>query len=534
ILGNVDLGIFHKFTLSGSGLVSFTGNNVIEWVNPEWWGAAGDNTTNDTDAINAALVTAKNVKLTSLTGYYIDDALVFSATRGQILSGVGHQQAKLTIDASFDTTEDGVIELGANRQAVENLRVICDQVDTATRGSMTAFPPIIYAAGRTYTRFENLRFVAAYDGIDVSGAVESVTIDNIQMSFFNHGITMNGASENVNISRLKFGEVETLTANQKTLLHSDDTYGLYITQGNGISISHSWFNVGTAIDFVTGSTIRASIKGCTFLNENAILMASGVVSVSTSDFIGDGTTEQIIQQSAGRLTISSSTFDINADMTNPMIDVTGGQVILNGCVIDTATHDMTAVYGTGLGTKVILTGNHFIKGASTAYSEPTINVVSLAILTATNNTVTPIVTSTGDMIAVDSDSTHIITNNNFSGYDIDLPTTPENMQVSGNVVLAASSIDQENIVGTIKYRIYTGTLGADGTLTRAHTITGPADKIIGWEGLYRTAANTAGMMNAGEITVDGTNINVAGTAAALDSAKYRITLMISSFYDDWS
>ncbi|HEX6183781.1 MAG TPA: hypothetical protein VFZ44_07720 [Pyrinomonadaceae bacterium] len=40
---------------SGAGLVRFTGNKSVNEVSPEWWGAAGDGTTDDTGAVQAAI-----------------------------------------------------------------------------------------------------------------------------------------------------------------------------------------------------------------------------------------------------------------------------------------------------------------------------------------------------------------------------------------------------------------------------------------------------------------------------------------------
>lgn len=535
IKGNIDPGLFQKFDVSAaSSTVAFTSNKVISWVYPEWWGANGDGTTDDETYIDAVLTTGVNVKLTSPLGYYIDDSITFSTTTGQILSGTGQQYAGLLIDASFDTTEDGVIELGANQQTVKDLKIVCDQVDTATRTSMTAFPDIIYAPAREYTKIQNVRIEEAYDGIDITGAVKGVLVDNLEMSFFNRGIQVNGATEDVKLHRMKLGDVGSLSANQQTLLAADDTYGIYVTQANALTITDSHFEVGQPIDFVTGSTIRAQIKGCTFLNENGILMASGVVSVTGSDFIGDGTGEQMIEQSAGQLTLDSCTFDINADMTDPMIDVTGGTFIAKGSIFDTGSNDMQTVYGTGSGSTIILQGNHFLKTTNTSYSDKAIYVVSSAILVAENNFMTAAGTGDGDAIAVDTDSTHIIKNNHFAGYDIDLPTSPENMSVWGNVLLSASDHDQENLVGPVKYKVFTGTLAADGTATIAHSLTFGSQYVIGWYAVYRSGANTMAMMDDGEITVDNTNINVAGTAAALDSAKYRILIFVGGYADDWS
>jgi len=56
ITSNIDAKAFQIF--SGSGTVSFAGNYVETEVYPQWWGAVGDNSTNNTSALNACFTSA--------------------------------------------------------------------------------------------------------------------------------------------------------------------------------------------------------------------------------------------------------------------------------------------------------------------------------------------------------------------------------------------------------------------------------------------------------------------------------------------
>lgn len=61
-----DAGPYQTFTnaLAGQGTVSFRGNRVLAEVYPQWWGAVGDDSTDCTAAIQAALTAHPNVHIT--------------------------------------------------------------------------------------------------------------------------------------------------------------------------------------------------------------------------------------------------------------------------------------------------------------------------------------------------------------------------------------------------------------------------------------------------------------------------------------
>jgi len=80
INGGVDAGLFQIFECQGTGKVAF-GQGAVKEVYPQWWGAKGNGKTDDTSAIQAAIVAgsviyfpegtylAGEIDLTSLTGY---------------------------------------------------------------------------------------------------------------------------------------------------------------------------------------------------------------------------------------------------------------------------------------------------------------------------------------------------------------------------------------------------------------------------------------------------------------------------------
>ena len=512
------------------GEIAFTSNKVIAWMYPEFFGAAGDNSTDDETEINLALFTGLNVRLTSRTGYRVDDELHFGATAGQLIVGNSDQITLISVDSSYDNTEDGVIQWGASGQGVKNIRILF------TRDDETAYSAALDLNAKTFAKVQNVRIEKAYDGIDATGDVYGLLIDGLEISSFNFGIETNGANGDVRLRNLYFSpNVGTLDASQITQMDADNCYGIKMTGATkGFSIS-GHFDIGTGIWMAAGASY-GSVSDTTFVNENGILVAAGNISIGTSTFLVNGTDEQAIEATGGTVSIGGGTqFFITAALSDPAIDISGGaDLILTGSYLSGAANNFIMVYGTGAGTILNLSGNTFNQ-TDAAHAAAVINAVSSAELYAVGNNINT-TTNDNDFIATDTAATgHVITNNRAPGWDIDVAALTNNAVLFGNIVeVGGPDIDQNRLLGKFNIKYFEGTLAGDGTATITHGLTTPANDAIILRGLYRSAANTAGVMDSGELTIDGTNINVAGTAGALDTAKYRIIVIYSSQNTDWS
>jgi hypothetical protein len=63
INGPIEAGPYQIFSWTGTGAVSFGSNSKVSQVYPEWWGAAGDGTTDDTDEVKVAYDAVKGKKI---------------------------------------------------------------------------------------------------------------------------------------------------------------------------------------------------------------------------------------------------------------------------------------------------------------------------------------------------------------------------------------------------------------------------------------------------------------------------------------
>lgn len=97
------LGVFNagrQTVFSGSSAVTFGDTNVVY---PEWWGASGADSNDDTAAINKALLTAKDVELGRGT-YYVSDTLnYYSPSARQKFYGQNPTETKLVWNLATGT-----------------------------------------------------------------------------------------------------------------------------------------------------------------------------------------------------------------------------------------------------------------------------------------------------------------------------------------------------------------------------------------------------------------------------------------------
>ena len=144
IAGNIYAGIGQIF--SGSGTVSFSSATTVY---PEWWGATGDGTTDDDDAIQAALGSgARNICFTAQT--YIFSSTISPDDNQRLFSNHG---STLEVDGSESTTFALLTISGKEHVTVDGLTLDGNQT---TRKTGAAVGGAFIQSGSRWCRLINV------------------------------------------------------------------------------------------------------------------------------------------------------------------------------------------------------------------------------------------------------------------------------------------------------------------------------------------------------------------------------------------
>jgi hypothetical protein len=93
--------IFYN-ALPGESSISFVGNNFLALVFPQWWGARGDNTTDDSNAIQAA-VTAAASRITFFpAATYLTTKAITVTANGATLRGAGYYNSLINFSPPIE------------------------------------------------------------------------------------------------------------------------------------------------------------------------------------------------------------------------------------------------------------------------------------------------------------------------------------------------------------------------------------------------------------------------------------------------
>jgi hypothetical protein len=141
------------YTATGGSVARSAQNRAADYVNVKDFGAVGDQATDDTAAIRAALATNKNVYMPAGTYRLTDSITVGNATRAQTLFGDG-KASRFYIDTRFSGSATNVIALlGSEDQApcIRDLELVFIQPATFTRAGMMTISAYIAAGSPANT-----------------------------------------------------------------------------------------------------------------------------------------------------------------------------------------------------------------------------------------------------------------------------------------------------------------------------------------------------------------------------------------------
>lgn len=520
-----------SYTATGTGAVQRTGQSKFgESVSVKDFGAKGDGTTDDASAINFAIATGKTVYFPKGT-YSISSPLVVS-TKGQILYGDGRQNSLIVPSATFPLASLGVIVFSSGEEGpqLRDLKIKLTQPDTSTRANLTAWPPAIYAVDTPRFTIHNCAISNAMTGINMTGNSGGAIIDTLELSAYNIGIEIDGALDSVYIEKFHFWNFD-MTSNQLSIFRDSSTIGIKCGKMDDLHLSESLFiNGGKQIYFWrtgSGGSVFGNITNCGFDTYGRIVIEDGTISISGSQFTASDSTQNFITQSGGYLRITNSEFSGTANgYSSPLITVndTGAGTVgsyfeLSNSIFrlsGNATFLQSSATSPERAT-IIMSGNQFVVTPNIVRTLPMIDVNAGSRVTIFGNRATDIGTGSGYLIDVAEDEGHIITNNQFLGWSLLLPSTITSSRVFYN----SGTSDYVNgyTVGTPTIKYLTGSLDGSGNITVAHGVNSPHLTAIQVQGFYKGNSGELKTLTFGY--ADGTNINFTGGVAG---RSYRIAI----------
>lgn len=431
----------------GSIIVAFDGGRWYlqadrPYVTALQFGAKGDGTTDDTWPIRAAVSTGLDVffpcsagstTTPTLGAYFITDAINVTTT-AQRLMGVDRWKSYFKITSAFNLSATGVVVFNTPSPnfspVIEKMGMQFQQPDTTVLASMTVYPPAIFAQNQPRFEVRECQITNAFIGIDMRGNSGGAYIIDLQASFYNAGILIDGSLDSVRIDKYHawpFG----MTANQYTAFNSSPSISA-INSGrcDDLHVTDSLFICYMGMQLyqsALGSTF-GSVVNTGFDTFGGIWMSAGSLSINGGYFSLGVPGLSSITLTGGNLNVSNVTLQQGNSTATPVINIVASNQALwfqlTNSFIKTSTADvshLTMANGAGGGAIVTLQGNHFIRAAGGAYTRSTI-VVASGRLVAMGNYTSDKGGGTGSFFVVASDDWHRIIGNDSVGWPNSFPT----------------------------------------------------------------------------------------------------------------
>ncbi len=356
------------------------------------YGAAGDGATDDTAAIQAAINTGRTVYLPATSaGYLVKDALTFS-TKGQVFRGDSHGTTLIHVEASFNLSATGVFvaSTGEPGPVFRDFKVLHVQPDTATRASLTTYPPTFYMRATPRFRMEHVRVSLATVAVDMKGNSGGAVIDDCEICAFTTNILIDGSLDTVRINNVHIWDFD-CTSNQTSIFISNGTTGIKSGRCDGLGMVNCLMLCGTCLNLFYSSPGFGSVNpgatfgyavGCGFDTCTGIVMSAGEFNIAGSYSSLGSSDISAINMSDGFLTVSACNFQQGYAGSAAVVSVgvTGGNTAylqLGDSTFNTAGADVPCIaLGTdGASASFVGVDNcFFFRTPGVTYSLPTIIV----------------------------------------------------------------------------------------------------------------------------------------------------------------
>ena len=337
-----------SFTQTGVGAITQTvATKLQQSINAADFGAVGDGVTDDTAALRAALATGKNVLL-SKGIFKVTDMLTLGA--GQFLMGANPVEngygSTLSIPATFNLSALGVVRFG--HPIGGGITNLCfdfyQNTALTTRADVIQYPPAIYATGSTRFILDLIRISRAWRGIQMTGNVGGAYIGRAELGALEKNIVIDGSLDFIHMGSIHVWPFGTAGTGMYNVWTDGETTAIDATRVDGLNIAQLacftskcvFSGVGTSIQVIPvligalqldgdGSVVECSYKDVTI---NSLYSSKSAKTVPT------------ISVTSGSVDIGNGHFlELGV---GPVIQVTGGNVSLNGGVIDNRSSNVVA------------------------------------------------------------------------------------------------------------------------------------------------------------------------------------------------
>lgn len=380
--------------------------------------------------INAAAATGRPVYIPA--GNWVITAPIVPAVAGQRFYGDGESKTVLQVTSAFSGL--GVFRTaafpGEPGPEVSHMTIAFDQPDTAIRANLTTYPPAFYFRDTPRFNIHDLAILRATVGIDMKGNSGGSYIDRLKISSFDIDIDIDGCLDTVRINRVhawNFG----LTTNQLSIFYDASNVGIKSGRCDGLTIT-DFLAIGTnkALWLYTsglGSTFGSGAN-LHFDDSAGITMSGGDFTIA-SGYTSLGGNLGAIVQSGGNLNIGSFRFFTGFGSATPIIDLTGGNLTIDGSTIvynpNTNRTFVNITPSGGTGTAFNCVGNMFMIAGQATTTRAIINFTGASARGCiVGNFVKDNAGATAKFIVIPVDDWWTVVGNAHPGWTNTLPGAP--------------------------------------------------------------------------------------------------------------
>jgi len=396
-------------------------------------GAVGNGSVDDTAALRRAINSGRNVFVE--TGNYYITNLLRIETSFQRIIGDGRGKTNFRVDSNFNMSAGGIFKIERSFVTLQDFAIKFDQTGVSNRAQLRQYPPAVHMVDQTRVRLTNLRFESCYDGVLATGNTGGAIFNDIECGCLNVGFRFGGALDSVEMRNCRVWPYE-FAGNQELFdIYSDgNTIGFRIGQVDDLKMTNiTPFRVkmifeGTVNHEGITEVPFGTIQGLALDGFNSsVIMNAGEITISSLYATTNIANDTFFTVNGGFLALSDFSFESNNLANVPMVNVKGNQatcMVQNGRVFLGPSPNSEA-FRVSAG-RLSVSSVRFTINASTTRTVPAIRQTGGQLACYGNITNGPAANTTGTFIRVQTNGDHVVMGNHSSGWDIELPSSRSN------------------------------------------------------------------------------------------------------------